>query len=93
MRDKSYFKQIAKERIEQLFKEASKNPERADRYVELARKIAMKVNLTMPRTLKKRFCKHCYKYFQKGNYKVRTRNKMIVYSCNNCKKHMRFKIK
>ena len=92
MKDKNYLKKIANERILKLFKEASLNSPKADRYVELARKIAMKMNARIPKELKRKFCKHCYSYFQKGNYRVRTRNKMIVYYCFNCKKFMRFKI-
>jgi len=91
-KDKNYFKKIALERIEQLFKEAKKNPEKANRYVELARKIAMKTNSGIPRKYKRRFCKHCYNYFKGDNYRVRTRNKMVVYYCKNCKRYMRFKI-
>jgi ribonuclease P protein subunit RPR2 len=87
-------KDIAKERIKKLFEEAekefSKHPERADRYVEMARKIAMKtkVRLTEYRT---KFCKHCYKYLKPGrNCRVRTKNKKMVYHCNNCKRYTKF---
>lgn len=90
--NKTQLKKIALERIKVLFKEAKNNPEKADRYVKLARKIAMKVNLPIPKTYKRKFCKHCYKYFQKGNYRVRTRSKMVVYTCYSCKKFMKFKI-
>lgn len=93
MKNQEHFKEIAMERVVQLFKEAEENPKKADRYVQLARKIAMKLNIKMPKQYKRKFCKHCYNYFQKGNYRVRTRNKMIVYYCFNCKKYMRFKIK
>lgn len=91
-------KEIALERVKQLFKEADfvfkKNPERADRYVQLARKIAMKINLRIPRELKRRFCKHCNCYLKPGiNCRVRTKNKKVVYYCKNCKKFMRFVIK
>lgn len=85
-------KKLAEERVRILFNEAKNNPNMANRYVQLARKIAMKVNLRFPRELKRKFCKHCYNYFQSGNYRVRTRDKMVVYYCLNCKKYMRFKI-
>jgi ribonuclease P protein subunit RPR2 len=59
-------REIAMERINELFEQADlrfkKSQELSDRYVELARKIAMKYKVKMPRELKKRFCKHCYKY-------------------------------
>lgn len=88
MKDKT----IAEERVRILFQQAKENPKMANRYVNLARKIAMKVNLQFPRELKRKFCKHCYNYFVNGNYRVRTRDKMVVYYCLNCKKYMRFKI-
>ena len=46
-------KQIAQERIKTLFQEAekafSKNPQLSQRYVHLARKIAMKVKTSIPK--------------------------------------------
>lgn len=88
-------KEIAKERIKTLFKEADKvfneNPELANKYVNTARKIAMKLRLRFPRDLKRRFCKHCYFYLKPGvNCRVRTKNGKVVYYCLNCKKYMRF---
>ncbi len=90
--NKNKLKEIALERIKILFREAKLNPEKANRYVELARKIGMKVNLSIPKEYKRKYCKHCNNYFILGNYRVRTRNKMIVYYCLNCKKYMKFKI-
>ena len=82
----------ALEKINDLFKQAKSNPEKANLYVKKARKIGMKVNLPMPNEYKRKFCKHCYNYFQDKNYRVRTRNKMVVYYCLNCKKYMKFKM-
>lgn len=92
MKNQEHLRKIALERIIQLFGEAEKNSSKANRYVQLARKIAMKINLRIPKQYKRKFCKHCYNYFQKGNYRIRTRNKMIIYYCRKCKKFMRFKI-
>ncbi|MBW2985938.1 ribonuclease P, partial [Candidatus Woesearchaeota archaeon] len=91
----SEMKQIAKDRIQYLFEQAelkfSKNPSLSNRYVTLARKLAMKYKIRMPRELKRKFCKHCYKYLVPGkNCRVRTHNGKVVYSCFNCKKFMRF---
>jgi ribonuclease P protein subunit RPR2 len=91
-------KEIAEERIKILFREADKvfndDPKLANRYVELARKIAMKVNLKIPREYKRKFCKHCYSYLRPGvNCRVRTKEGKVVYYCLNCKKYMRFGIK
>ncbi|MBU2634562.1 MAG: ribonuclease P [Nanoarchaeota archaeon] len=93
MKDKRKLKKLALEKIKVLFKEAKKTPKMADRYVKLARELAMKVNLTMPREYKRRFCKHCYVYFDSKNRRVRVHKSMVIYSCLNCKKHMRFRIK
>ena len=80
---------IAKERILELFKQAdlTKSQELANRYVFLARKIAMKYNIRSPRELKRKFCKHCYNYFKSGkNFRTRLRDKKVIYYCLNCKK-------
>jgi RNase P subunit RPR2 len=84
-------KQEVLKEVKGLFLKAkeSKNP---NLEIKKARKLAMKVNLKFPNNLKKRFCKHCYTYFQNDNYRVRTRNKMIIYYCKTCKRYMRFKI-
>jgi len=86
-------KKEALERIKILFNEAELNPKKADRYVELARKIGMKINLPIPKEFKRKYCKHCNSYYHKGNYRVRTRNKMVVYYCLNCKKFSKFPMK
>ena len=87
-------KEIAKERIKILFEQAeqtfSKNKSLANRYVTLARKIAMKVRLRIPLEHKRKFCKHCYKFLMPGtNARIRTRNGKVVISCFECKKFTR----
>jgi len=91
-------RKLAKERIKKLFNEAEKvfkkNPKRAHRYVALARKIAMKANAKMPKHLKRKFCKHCYKFLKPGvNTTVRIAKSRIIYYCKECKKYMRIPIK
>ena len=86
---------VAKERITELFKQAdemfSENPKLSDRYVSLARKISMKFKVRIPPALKRKFCKHCYCYLKPGkNCRVRTHEGKVVYTCQNCKKFMRF---
>ncbi|MBU0470546.1 MAG: ribonuclease P [Nanoarchaeota archaeon] len=87
-------KEIALQRIKTLFEEAennfSKNKALSNRYVALARKIAMKVKIRIPLDLKRRFCKHCYKYLMPGvNSRVRTREGKVIISCFECKKFTR----
>jgi ribonuclease P protein subunit RPR2 len=91
-------RKIALERIEQLFLEADKTfkerPDFSDRYVELARKIAMKAKVRIRPELKKRLCKHCRCYLKQGvNCRVRLGDKHIIYTCLTCKKMMRFPYK
>ena len=91
-------KEIALERIRKLFKEAEsafpKNKTLANKYVTLARKLAMKVRLSLPLELKRRYCKHCYKFLKPGiNARVRTRDGKVIISCLECKKFMRIPIR
>ena len=55
---------IAKERIKFLFKLAKevfrKNPLLSDKYVKMARRIAMRYKVRLPIELKKRFCRNCH---------------------------------
>ncbi len=88
-------RKIARERIETLFKQAKgmfkEDPKLSNRYVHLARKIAMKYKVRIKPELKRRFCKHCYKYLVPGvNCRVRMHDGKVVYFCQNCKKFMRF---
>jgi|SRR3989344_1444091 len=98
MKKKYSVKDEALEKIRILFNEAreqfNKNPSLSDRYIYLARKIAMRFNIRMPRELKRRFCKHCYSYLVPNkNCRVRIHKSRVVYYCFNCKKFMRFMLK
>jgi len=91
-------KKIARERIDSLFKEAKKafkeDKSLSNRYVEMARKIAMKCKVRIPSELQRSFCKHCYTYLMPGkNLRVRTQEGHVVYYCLECKKFMRFPYK
>ena len=91
-------KKIAADRIAILFQEAkeifSKDKSLANRYVTLARKIAMKTKSRIPLELKRQFCKHCYGYLMPGvNSRVRTRAGKVIISCLDCKKFMRIPVR
>ncbi|MBT6773773.1 ribonuclease P [Candidatus Woesearchaeota archaeon] len=95
---KSKQKEIAKERVKILFQQAeevfSKDKALAHRYVTLARKIAMKVKIRIPLELKRKYCKHCYKFLMPGvNSRIRTRDGKVIISCLECKKFTRIPIK
>jgi len=89
---------IAGERIDILFDLAEEealahNLHRADRYVELARKIGMRYNVRIPRRYRRRFCKHCRCYFLPSiNCRVRVRGDRTVIFCENCGSYTRMPI-
>jgi|GEM_PF-5758524 ribonuclease P protein subunit Rpp21 (EC 3.1.26.5) len=60
-------KPLARERIAVLFHEAERifpeHPEYSDRYVEIARKIAMRERVRIDTEFRRRYCHHCYRYF------------------------------
>jgi ribonuclease P protein subunit RPR2 len=95
-KQKSELIEIAISRIGRLFSLADEaalehNFERANRYVELARKIAMKYQHPLPSKYKRRICKHCYNYILPGvNGRVRTRKGYISVYCSICGKHSCF---
>ncbi|PIZ50670.1 ribonuclease P [Candidatus Woesearchaeota archaeon CG_4_10_14_0_2_um_filter_33_13] len=91
-------KEIALNRVKSLLKQAedvfSKDKSLSNRYVTLARKIAMKVKLHLPLELKRKFCKHCYKFMMPGiNARIRTRDGKVIISCLECKHFTRISIK
>jgi len=59
-------RKIALERIKILFKEAkdafNKDSKLSDRYMFLARKMAMKYRVRFTSTQKRQFCKKCYSF-------------------------------
>ena len=90
--NKAKLKDLALKKIEVLFEEAKLNPSKADNFVKKARRIGMKVNLPIPSKYKRKYCKHCNTYFTSGKYRVRTRNKMLIYYCLSCKKYTKLKL-
>ncbi|MBI2665634.1 ribonuclease P [Candidatus Woesearchaeota archaeon] len=95
---KSKQQSIAKEHIDNLFTLAesvfSENKTLANRYVSLARKIAMKTKTKLPKDLKRKFCKHCYRFLMPGvNSRIRTRGGKVIISCFECKKFMRIPLR
>ena len=86
---------IAVERIEKLFSQAESqfgsSRSLSNRYVALARRIAMKYKIRISPQLRRRFCRHCYSYLKPGiNLRVRMSPGHVTYYCLDCKKFMRF---
>ncbi len=91
-------KEIATQRIHKLFYEAKQifntDSKLSDRYVHLARKIAMKFKVRIPPILKRKFCKHCYTYLVPSkNLRIRLHKSRVIYLCLKCKRFMRFPYK
>ena len=90
-------KQIARQRIEELFKQANQvartNPKIASEYIELARKVAMSARIPLPREFKRQICKNCNALLVQGfNCQVRLQQKRaphVVVTCLNCGNHSR----
>jgi ribonuclease P protein subunit RPR2 len=96
--EKKQAKDAAKMSITNLFEQArdtfSTKPALSDRYVDMARKIAMKSGTRIPSLYKRQFCKKCYCYLMPGkNCRVRTTTKTITYYCQNCKSFSRIPYK
>ena len=96
---KSFQRQkIAKERIKLLFELAKENFKQnsalSDKYVKMARKIAMKYKIRITSEMKKRFCKNCHKYLVPSvNCRIRLHKHRLIYYCLSCKHYMRHPIK
>ncbi|MGD2249447.1 MAG: ribonuclease P protein component 4 [Candidatus Methanofastidiosia archaeon] len=92
---KKRIRKIAQKSIKKLFelaeKEYNENPDRAHRYIEIARNISMRTRVLIPKHLKRRICKNCHHFLKYGeNCRVRTKNTKIVVTCLDCGCIMRF---
>jgi ribonuclease P protein subunit RPR2 len=89
-------KKIAMERAGMLFDLAddsalSGDVEKAHRYIESARNIAMRYNLRIPKRYKRRFCKYCYAYLLPSvtsNVRIDPREHRVEVKCLKCGRTM-----
>jgi len=87
-------RRIAKERIEKLFTLAESTASEGDRersrkYVLLARRIGMKLDI--PVGHRKEFCRECSSYLLPGrNCRIRISNRRLAITCLECGKISRF---
>ncbi|MEM2908023.1 MAG: hypothetical protein QXP65_02325 [Candidatus Hadarchaeales archaeon] len=92
---------IAAERIDRLFELAERvfreRPALADRYVQLAWRLATRYNLRMPAHLRRKFCRKCLSFLKPGvSCRVRTRPRpspSIVITCLRCGHRTRVPVK
>ncbi|HII72575.1 TPA: ribonuclease P [Candidatus Woesearchaeota archaeon] len=89
---------MAKEHMGSLFESAKdvykQDEALAQRYVTLARKVAMKFKISVPSEYKRLYCKHCYKFLVPGKtLRVRVHEGRVIHYCLHCKKFWRKPIK
>ena len=95
---KASHQQIALQRIAKLFllafKYAREDKELADRYVTLAKSIALRFKVTFSLSQKMQFCKSCSSFLLPHfGSRIRIRNGKYIVRCNYCKSFRRFKFK
>ncbi|MFQ6094945.1 MAG: ribonuclease P protein component 4 [Candidatus Bathyarchaeia archaeon] len=94
-------REIASQRVHRLFQLAMEiihtDPKLAQRYVEIARNIAMRTRLHLPREYNRMVCRHCKNFILPGvNCRVRIqprRETHAVITCLICGGHMRIPLK
>ena len=94
-------KRIAMQRIQTLFRLAKEifheDPSLAQRYVDIARKIAMAAKVCLPTEYRREVCRHCKSFILPGvNCRVRIQQKRephVVITCFNCGKYSRIPLK
>jgi ribonuclease P protein subunit RPR2 len=90
-------KMVAKERISVLFEQARLafhgHPERSNRYVALARRIAMRQRVRIDHEFRRQYCHHCYAFLVPGqNMRVRVHRGNVVVTCGICNKKTRYRV-
>jgi len=85
------YKKLAAERMKHLLEMAEgvfrKSPELADRYVQLAWKLATRYNVRFPPHLKRKFCRRCKSFWVPSiTCRVRTRPDppRVIITCLRC---------
>ncbi len=94
-------KRIALQRIHTLFSLAKEviheDPELAQRYVHIARKIAMRTQLRLPKEFRWLVCRKCKSFIFPGvNCRIRIQQRRephMVMTCLNCGRHFRLPLK
>lgn len=91
-------KMVARERIARLFSEAQVafplHPELSNRYMEIARKIAMRQRVRIDQAFRRKFCRRCSSYLVPGKTsRVRIRHSRVVVTCLVCKARRRYPVR
>jgi ribonuclease P protein subunit RPR2 len=88
-------KKIARERIAILFTQAREvfpdHPELSNRYVVLARRIAMRQRIRIDRGFRREFCRRCSSFLVPGiTSRVRVHQGSVVVTCLCCGRRRRY---
>lgn len=88
-RNKAAERDLALERIRRLFAMAEQaspaRPALGDRYVRLARRIAMRYQVPLPRELRRRYCRGCDRLLVPGRTaRVRVAHGRVTVTCLRC---------
>ncbi|MEM0007154.1 MAG: ribonuclease P [Candidatus Bathyarchaeia archaeon] len=94
-------KRIAQQRIQTLFRLAREtyqdDPLLAQRYVDIARRVAMAAKIRLPEEYRRMVCRHCKGFILPGvSCRVRIKQRRephVVITCLKCGKHMRIPLK
>lgn len=92
---------IALRHIHTLFylarKTVHENPELAQRYVDVARRVAMATRVKLPKEYRRQVCRHCKSFILPGvNCRVRLKSRRephVVVTCLNCGRRMRISLR
>lgn len=83
-------RKVAGQHIDNLMHQAESFREYSDKYVNTARKIAMKMKMKLKKEHKLRICRKCKSFLIPGyNCRVRLR-RTITYYCTNCRSFSRY---
>lgn len=94
-------RRIAIQRIHRLFRLAreiiNEDPALAQRYVNMARKVAMTARVPLPKEYRHQVCRHCKSFILPGvNCRVRIKQRRephLVITCLNCGEQMRIALR
>ena len=85
-------KKLSKLEIEQKIKDTFSKKYLSKEEIKKLKKLAMSKNIKF-KSLRKKFCKKCYSYFNLSNSQIRIKNKFKIIKCKNCNYINRWKIK
>lgn len=74
---------IARERISGLVHMARKHHEMSTRYLSIAENIAKRMDITLPKEIKRAYCKSC-KHPYDGNSRIRVKEGLVTVKCAYC---------